>query len=384
MSHILVSNQQNIGIVGAGIMGRLLAWRLMQSGHKVTLFDKDPIEQGNAAAYTAAGMLTPFAEIESAELLIFQMGMRSLQLWPEWLKMFNAEVGFYQKGSLVISHAQDKADLLRFNQQLNYKLAQDEQVKVRLVEEMERPRQISHDELFELEPEVASRFHEATWLPQEAWLCTKCVMKTLAERLLEEGASWYAHKAIEQLGENFVQFGRQRLEFDRVIDCRGLGARETVKGLRGVRGELLLLEAPDVNISRLVRLMHPRYRLYLVPKGRDNLYTIGATQIESDDMGPLTVRSALELLTAAYSLHPGFSEARIVESKTNCRPALSNNLPQVRKSNGVLQINGLYRHGFLLAPAIAEEVCRYIDQGDDAKSAFESLFQFESFQENFV
>ncbi len=376
-----MSESLNIGIVGAGIMGRMLAWRLVEQGHQVTLFDKDPIEQGTAAAYTAAGMLTPFAEIESAELLIFQMGMRSLQLWPEWIKSLNADVGFHQKGSLIVSHVQDKSDLLRFNQQLNYKLDNNKKINELISQQANCPQQIQHEKLSALEPELSARFSEATYLPNEAWLCTKCVMKTLADQLIAANVPWYAHNAIDKLGENFVQSGRQKLSFDRVIDCRGIGARNDIEGLRGVRGEVILLQAPEVKINRLVRLMHPRYRLYIVPKLRDNLYYIGATQIESDDMGPITVRSALELLSAAYSIHPGFAEARILESKTNCRPALSDNLPQVRIKDGVVQVNGLYRHGFLLAPTVAEEVSRWITQGESFVPSFKTLFQFELAEE---
>ena len=87
--------------------------------------------------------------------------------------------------------------------------------------------------------------------------------------------------------------------------------------LRGVRGELIELRAPDVKISRLIRLMHPRYRLYLVPLYKNDHYLIGATQLESEEAGPITVRSTLELLSAAYSIHRGFSEAEIIETKTN-------------------------------------------------------------------
>ena len=101
--------------------------------------------------------------------------------------------------------------------------------------------------------------------------------------------------------------------------------------------------------------MHPRYRLYLVPKGWDDLYVVGATQIESNDQGPITVRSSLELLSAAYSLHAGFAEARVVDSRTNCRPALNDNLPQIQQKGNTLRINGLFRHGFLLAPIVAEQ-----------------------------
>ncbi len=365
---------QKIGIVGAGIMGRLLAWQLANSGHQVSLFDKDPIEQGSAAAYTAAGMLTPYSEIESAELMIYHMGRRSLKLWPKIIKSLNAgwgaAVGYVQNGSLIVSHPQDKADLLRFNQQLDFKLK-----SLLLEPEQMPPLKIDKVQLAELEPELSEHFSEATFLPEEASLCPKCVMQTLADALLEKRVRWYSSSKIESIGPYFIIDRKIKYEFDWVIDCRGLGAKKDLPELRGVRGELILVQAPEVKINRLIRLMHPRYRLYVVPKYKDNLYIIGATQIESDDDGPITVRSTLELLTAAYSIHPGFGEARILESKTNCRPALQDNLPGIETQNGLIRINGLYRHGFLLAPAIAEQISHFILDKKSDVFVFPSLFK---------
>ncbi|TQV89082.1 glycine oxidase ThiO [Aliikangiella coralliicola] len=375
--------RKKVGIVGAGIMGRLLAWQLANNGYQITLFDKDPIESGDAAAYTAAGMLTPYSEIESAEMLIYHLGMRSLQLWPIIAKKLNADIGFHQLGSLIVSHANDKPDLVRFNQQLNFKLSELSNSSHSNTESSyssrHSPKQIEHDDLAELEPELSSKFSEATWLPQEAWLCPRCVMGVLADQLLDKRISWHAHTKIDGLkvdsGKNQVTVKRQNYQFDWIIDCRGLGAKPDMSELRGVRGELVLLQAPDVKINRLVRLMHPRYRLYVVPKYKDDLYTLGATQIESDDSGPITVRSTLELLTAAYSLHPGFAEARLIETKTNCRPALSDNLPRVEVQNNLIRINGLYRHGFLLAPAIANEVQNFLTHDGDYSSGYQGLFR---------
>jgi glycine oxidase len=92
------------------------------------------------------------------------------------------------------------------------------------------------------------------------------------------------------------------------------------------------------------------------------LFVIGATEIESDDMSPPSVRSTLELLSAAYSVHSGFAEARIIEVATQCRPTLPDNLPAIRTlSPGVLQINGLYRHGFMISPALLDVVLEMID-----------------------
>jgi glycine oxidase len=77
-------------------------------------------------------------------------------------------------------------------------------------------------------------------------------------------------------------------------------------------------------------------------------------------MGGITVRSCLELLSALYSLHPGFAESEVLETSVNCRPAYPDNLPRIRFSPGDMRINGLYRHGFLLGPRITDIACRVI------------------------
>jgi glycine oxidase len=372
----MLVKRKKIGIVGAGIMGRLLALNLVNQGHQITLFDKDPIDSGGAAAYTAAGMLTPYSEIESTEMMIYQMGMESLKLWPKLIKKLDSDVGFHQKGSLIVSHINDKPDLDRFNHQLNFKLKAP-----RLNGVDERTGCIDQARLSQLEPELAAQFASATYLPEEAWLSTQSLMEALAVSLLAKKVIWQADTKIDVLGPHFViensrlTQSKIRHDFDWVIDSRGLGAKNDLPELRGVRGEILLLQAPEVKIGRLVRLMHPRYRIYLVPKLKDDLYLIGATQIESNDMGPITVRSTLELLSAAYSLHPGFAEARLVEAKTNCRPALKNNLPSIETQAGLIRVNGLFRHGFLLAPSLVNQVTHFINQPNYDCSDYVGLFK---------
>jgi glycine oxidase len=123
-----------------------------------------------------------------------------------------------------------------------------------------------------------------------------------------------------------------------------------------VRGELIRLHAPDVKLRHMLRLLHPRYSVYLISRPGGNL-VVGATAIESDDCSPVSVRSALELLTVAYSMLPELGEARIVELNSDCRPALPDNRPAIRYSPAtrLLEVNGLYRHGFLVSAAVVEE-----------------------------
>ena len=125
---------------------------------------------------------------------------------------------------------------------------------------------------------------------------------------------------------------------------------------------MLVLRCPEVSLSRPVRLLHPRVPIYLVPRG-GGIYMLGATMIESDRRGPVTVRSVLELLSAAYALHPAFGEAEIIEMGADARPAFPDNLPRIGMAGGRLYANGLFRHGYLLAPALAMQMAEHIENG---------------------
>ena len=137
-----------------------------------------------------------------------------------------------------------------------------------------------------------------------------------------------------------------------MVDCRGYGARADLPELRGVRGEMIRVRTREVKLTRTVRLLHPRIPLYVVPRANDE-FMIGATMIESAEKGAVTVRSAIELLSAAYALHPAFGEAEILEMSADVRPAFPDNEPRILEQDGRIYVNGFYRHGFLLAPTFA-------------------------------
>jgi glycine oxidase len=139
-----------------------------------------------------------------------------------------------------------------------------------------------------------------------------------------------------------------------VLDCRGFAARDELEELRGVRGEMVILRTKEIRLARPIRFLHPRIPLYIVPRA-DGLFMVGATMIESAERGAVTARSAIELLSAAYALHPAFGEAEIVETRADVRPAFPDNLPRLIQRGATTYLNGFYRHGFLLSPAFAQQ-----------------------------
>jgi len=350
--------QGRFAIVGAGLMGRLLAVELAQVGGQVDLYDQGGPDAALSAARVAAAMLAPLAESAITENNVVNMGVHSLSRWPEIIAKLASPVFFQQNGSLILWHRQDANDAERFVKHL-----QKNQHSNPVLTE---PELLDSKRLLEIEPSVADRFNQGLYLPNEGQLDNRQLLNALALELSNLPVNLHWHQSPEPLA--LEQSGL----YDWVIDCRGLGAKEDwseTKGnsLRGVRGEVIRLYAPEVNLRRPTRLIHPRYPIYIAPK-ENHIYVVGATEIESDDHSEMSVRSAMELLSAVYTVHSGFAEARILEMATQCRPTLKNNLPEVRIESGTgptkrLSINGLYRHGFMIAPAILDSVIELLISG---------------------
>lgn len=334
------------GIAGAGILGRLFAFVLHQSGWDVTLIDQGGPEN---CSDVAAGLLTPIAELEKNDLVIYQLGQEAIsQHWPQLLNQLDETIYFRRLGSIVVSHPRDQAELTRLIQ-----IVTNKSNEPGLFQSLNR------NQLLQLEPQL-SKFEEGYYFPDEGQLDCQMTMSVLEKQLRD--IVWHHNRMVEDVSPGKITMQDRTLSFDLVIDCRGLGAKSIFNDLRSVRGEIVWLHAPDVNISRPIRLMHPRYHLYVVPRPND-IYLIGASEIESCDQSPISVRTLLELLTAAYSIHPGFSEARVIKTATQRRPTLTDHLPRIKYADGLLAVNGLYRHGYLIAPSLVADVMRWVERG---------------------
>lgn len=319
-------NDREITVAGAGILGLWQALTLARRGHSVRVLETSPAAFASAASRWAGAMIAPDCEAEAAPDIVRDLGRRSYEMW---LSAFD---GVIRNGTLVTAAPRDLAELSRFARATEHHTLLDEAG------------------IAKLEPDLAGRFSSALYFPEEAHFDCMAAMDALLEELKRLGVT--------------VEFGAQ---FDDMaprngvlIDCRGLAARDVVKGLRGVRGERLTIATREVNLSRPVRLLHPRQPIYVVPQGGGR-YVVGATVIEREDDGPMTVRSALELLGSAYALHPAFAEAAILDMGAGVRPAFADNVPRALVENSAtIRVNGAYRHGFLLSPILAEAVADYL------------------------
>ena len=354
----------HFGIAGAGLAGRLLAWRLLRAGCRVSLFDARGRADMAGASQTAAAMLSPLAELAVSDDAVFALGQRSMQLWPKWIpelaeaaqggkggppqangvRASNEPVYFRQEGSLVVAHPQDQASLEHFARLLHHKLPEACRAQVQT---------LNAQTLAQKEPLLAGRFNGGLYLEGEGQLANDQLLAALALEIDRLGGVWHAGQTVQQINAQRIVCAGHSHAFDATVDARGIGSKAALPGLRGVRGEVLRVQCRGVALQRPVRLMHPRYQLYIAPRP-DDQFVVGATELESEDDGPVTLRSVLELASALHSLHPAFGEARVLRMDAALRPAFDDHRPTVLQRDGVWHFNGLYRHGYLCAPALVE------------------------------
>jgi glycine oxidase len=321
-------------VKGAGVAGLTAAFELAARGAAVTVAETRHSLGGNAS-WMAGGMLAPWCERESAEQPVLDLGRDAADWWDAVLPGHVTRAG-----TLVVAMPRDAGELDRFASRTS------------------GYRRVDEDEIALLEPDLAGRFHRGLFFPGEAHLDPRRAMAALHDKLAGSGVEF-----------RFGVDAKDMAGFEREIDCTGMAAGD--ERLRGVRGEMLILHAPDISLSRPVRMLHPRFPLYLAPRANHH-FMVGATMIESLSAGPVSARSMMELLNAAYSIHPAFGEAAIVESGVGIRPAFPDNLPRVERHGKTVAINGLYRHGFLLGPAMARRAAAMaLDHGKPAEQADE-------------
>ncbi len=321
------SNQSNgsIEVVGSGIAGLCAALVFAERGCQVRVVSASDGPDADCCSWWAGGMLAPWCEMESAEPLIETLGIESMKFWRKF------EPSPARNGTLVLANARDFPDLRRFSRRTtNWSWLDGSTVS-------------------KLEPDLAGRFTRGLFFAEEAHFDPREVLYALVGRLKALGVELQFGQALSA-----TDLSQDPKNAHWRIDCRGLAARDALRDLRGVKGEMLIIESREVRLCRPIRLLHPRFPLYIVPRGNGQ-YMLGATMIESAERERATVRSVLELLSAAYAVHPSFGEAQILEIGVDARPAFPDNVPQLRRNGRTIYINGLYRHGYLAAPALARQ-----------------------------
>jgi len=200
-----------IGIVGAGLAGRLLALECLQRGFSITLFDQDTMAGKKSCGWTAAGMVAPYTELESCEPLVFKLGIETLQIWPTILQQLTQPVSAKFLGTLVVAHPQDVAELARFRMIIQHKLQRHSDINSKVLTTLSR------EKLESFEPGLSPKIREGYWMPEEGSIDNvEFFYATTAFLQTHPQVTWLEKTKVTALQPHCIQVNDQEYIFDLV------------------------------------------------------------------------------------------------------------------------------------------------------------------------
>lgn len=317
---------RQVHIIGCGIIGLVCGLTLLQAGFDVTLYDKAD-SMGQGASRLGGVMIAPFTEAIAGATEAGLMGQTSCQWWADV-----CGDAFHQTGSVIVSgmggaslaHTTQKAKALGWGDKVQH---------------------LNDSQLREILPHVSDTTREGLFITDEGHINPEMALSILYQKIKEGGGQFIFNTDAKPNSSGIW------------VNCTGMGAVSDLSpDLRGVKGERLIIKAPWLELNYAVRWLHPRFPFYSVPRG-GGLFSVGATMIETDEASPLpTVGGTLHLLAGLGQLFPSLLEAEIVAVDADLRPSFPDNMPKITEKDGVLHINGAYRHGFLLAPVMSSKL----------------------------
>ena len=355
----------HVVVIGAGVCGLGIAWRLAQAGCAVDIFERG--EAGHGATWAAAGMLAAGAEAEPGEQRLLELTRISLAAWPAFAREVEAASGltidYRDQGTLVVALTQDDVQQLRFT----YEFQRDLGIELQW---------LSGAEARAREPHLRAGIAAAVHSPGDHQVDNRKLALALSRAAMRAGATMREQCPVAALA---IEGGRIRgvhladgvfVEADAVVLATGAWSREIgglpeadIPPVRPVKGQMLALRMDPAAPLHSHVLWAPK--AYLVPRS-DGRLLIGATVEEKGFDESLTAGGLLALLEGAWRVLPGIEELPIAETWVGFRPTSRDDAPILGPTAvaGLALATGHHRNGILLAPVTAEAVATFVLDGE--------------------
>lgn len=348
---------EHIGIIGGGIIGLSIGWQLLRRSLKVTLYERD--EVGSHASRVAAGMLAPYAEVGFEEVKLMKLGQESLRLYPRFLDELAEDCEtvptFDRCGTLFVGIDRDDTEYL---QRLH-----DFRESLSLSSEL-----MTGSKAREQEPLLSPRVVSGVWLPDDAQIDNRKLLKSLKEAFLNQGGVLKEHSTVSKIStENNkctgVLLDGEHRRHDAVVIAAGSWTNEIENQpeestIRPLKGQILTLrKTGECDVGSIIRSP----RMYLVPKQNGTL-RLGATSEEQGFDTTVTAGGMKEILEDGWEVVPSIYDLPVEEITAGMRPTTRDHLPLVGKGRreGCYYAAGHYRNGILLTPITAFKLTEQI------------------------
>jgi glycine oxidase len=338
-------------VIGAGVAGLSIAWKLAQAGVEVVVFER--AQPARAATWAAAGMIAPTMETAHGPQSESEFARWSAELWPDFAAQIEEQsgrkIGYQRDGALLVAMTQGEMD--EYSRRNSAVLLDRSEVRAR-------------------EPLLTGAIAGAMWDAQEARVDNRALGRALVAACLRAGVTVSSLETVVRIevAQQLVAHTPFTWHFaDKVVVAAGAWLGEIdmphVPPVRGVKGEMIALAPPPG--TAIPKHVVWGNGVYLVPRGERLL--VGATMEEAGLNTSLTDAAESWLREHAIALMPSLVNWTVDDHWAGLRPAAPDGLPILGETAtpNLFVATGQFRNGILLAPAVAEAMSRLI-LGKDA------------------
>jgi glycine oxidase len=351
----------DVVVVGAGIIGSIVALRLAQRGGSVTMVDRGVL--GGEASTAAAGILGPQLEASGPGPLL-DLALASRALYPKLAAELRGktgiDVGFERCGALAV--ALDERGEVNLDERIGWQVARRLAV-----------RRLSGDEARAVEPALGAAVRAALEFPDEARVDARALTRACVEAATDAGVRFLdgrrVRRVIVERGSAVgVDVEGERLAAGTVVIAAGSwsglleGADLPPLVVTPVRGQVVSLAAPPSLLQRIVAV---HGRGYLVPR-HDGTVLAGSTMEHVGFDKAVTVAGIARILSLATALTAWLADAPIAGSWSGFRPDTEDHLPLLGETASTRRLvfaTGHFRNGILLAPITGQAIAELIASG---------------------
>jgi len=369
----------DVAVIGAGVIGLSIGWRLVQRGLSVAVFDRG--EAGSGTSYAATGMLAAAAEHEPGCDEFLALALESQRQWPEFRAALEADAGpsvdYRNEGTLVVALGRDEVERLRFRHEQQRRASLD-------------TKWLNGLDVRSIEPGLRASVAAGIFCPGDHQVDPRRLVPALASAFVRQGGFLFQGcpvTALDMTGGRVsgVITPAGRCQAQTVVAAAGVWSADGILPatldipMRPLKGQALALRT-----SRQTGA--PRHviwteQIHLAPK-TDGQLIVGSTMEDTGFNPAITAGGVLALLEGVHRALPSSEEMEIEAVWSGFRPTTDDDAPIIGDSGipGLLLATGHHRNGILLAPVTAVAIEQLITTG--AMPGAASHFGLRRFQEN--
>jgi glycine oxidase len=345
-------------IIGGGIAGLAIGWRLAQTGEQVTVLEKERV--GRGASWAAAGILFP----ESKKTAFGALTAVSHSLWPDFVTeledLTNMSLDYRRHGDIFVVFPDDEADLrARYQRYTQFGWAVE---------------WLTGAEVRQREPKLSPDITAGLFNPMTHQVNNRLVVQALAQALVQAGGVLREATAVTKLliTHNQVQGVRLADGTDMGADVVILAAGawsaqlaglppDCVPPVQPVKGHMLALQTERPLLHHMIR----RQEGSLVSRANGRLIVGATLEPEAGFDTAVYARTIHKMLQDAERYVPGILDLPLAETWTGFRPGTPDEMPILGPTAvpNLFLATGQYMDGILLAPIMAQTITELVQTG---------------------